>query len=162
MGMGLIWRACGDGEGFWAMDGLYRKGPFEGDDPDIAVAEAVTAAVAGQRSGAVAFGTTDDQVDILRVSGGKLVELMKYFGLVMLDEPAHQLGLDGLALGDGEGGAAGSPPGGDAVVADALGAGVEEVAGVCGEVELSAGAAGPGSEQGESVFGLGQLLLEVG
>jgi len=126
----------------------------------------VVAATAGKDAATGAFGTTEGQVDVLGVLGRKVVEVTEDLGLVMFDEPAHEFGLDGLALGDGEGGAAGAPPGGDAVVADAVGAGVvdglEEVGGVGGEVELAAVAAGTGSELGERFLDVGELLLEVG
>ena len=121
----------------------------------------MAAPVAGEDTGAGAFGTADDEVDVLGVGGGKVVQLTEDFGFVVFDEPAHQLGLDDLALGDGEGGAAGSPPGGDAVVADALGSGVEEVGGAGGEVELATVTAGSGAEESESVLDVGELLLEV-
>jgi len=117
-------------------------GFFEGDDPEVAVAGAVVAAGVGEDAGAGAFGAAEGEVDVLGVFGGKVVEVAEDFGLVMFDEPAHEFGLDGLALRDGEFRAAGVPPGLDAVEADAFGTRVgadsEEVAGICGEVELSA------------------------
>jgi hypothetical protein len=55
----------------WRRGQLVGGGLFEGDDPDIAVAEAVAAAVAGQDAGTGAFSTAEREVDVLGVGGGR-------------------------------------------------------------------------------------------
>ncbi len=44
------------------------------------------AAAAGKDAGAGAFGTTEGEVEILGVGGGKVVELTEDFGFVMFDK----------------------------------------------------------------------------
>lgn len=134
---------------------------LQGDHPDSAVAETVAAAFVAHFAGALAFMAPDDYMDILKLLGRQFRKFATYFGVMMLDKPMHELVFDLGSVVDAEMLAAVLPPAGEALVADRISTGLEEITGLGTEVELSANRTRFDPEQAKGILHVRHVALEA-
>lgn len=130
---------------------LFLALPARNDYPDRAAAFAVAAAfILHEFSGAAAFQTVGDDVQLLERSFGEFGGVFKEFGVMVLAKPEDEFAFEVFAIFDLELGGAVWPPFVDAAVTDGS-TGIEKGPGLGTAEEFLTPGAGHHAQQGEGL-----------